>query len=135
SLGSGFANARSQGASQLGGNAASQDGLAFPGGMIPQSLIDPNSLAYMKLFPQPNTNPAANSTGSNYQYFKGVPTNRWEYRLRLDYNISERTKLFLSWNVQHEGDLSPINVWWYLGLGGGWLSYPLGQDGTHSSHS
>src|SRR5262249_9760764 len=47
SLGSGFANARSQGASQLGGNAVSGDGLSFPGGMIPQSMIDQNSLAYM----------------------------------------------------------------------------------------
>jgi hypothetical protein len=130
SLGTGFANARSLAHTSPGGNAVSQDGLAFPGGMIPQSQLDPNSKIYLSLFPKPNTNPATNSTGSNYQFFVGPPQNRWEYRLRGDYNISENTKLFFSWNEQHEGTESPISIWWSIG---GSLPYPSNQVATQVS--
>lgn len=129
-LGTGFANARSSANVQPGGNATSQDGVQFPGGMIPKSQIDTSMLNYMKLFPQPNANPAANSTGSNYQYFVGPPQNRWEYRVRGDYNISQNTKLFFSWNRQEEGAESPISIWWNIG---GSLPYPSSQKATQKS--
>ncbi len=74
--------------------------------------------------------PTTNSTGSNYQYFNGPPQNRWEYRLRADYNISQNTKLFLSWNRQEENDLSPISIWWQIG---GSLPYPSAQAATQKS--
>jgi hypothetical protein len=130
SLGSGFANARSTGAQPLGGNATSQDGIQFPGGMIPPSMIDPNSAIYMKLFPASNTTVATNSTGTNYQYFVGGAKNRWEYRLRGDYNISQNTKLYVSWNRQREATANPISIWWSIG---GSLPYPTGQDATQRS--
>jgi hypothetical protein len=130
SLGSGFSNARSTGAQPLGGNATSQDGITFPGGMIPPSMLDANSAIYMKLFPASNTTVATNSTGSNYQFFVGPPQNRWEYRLRGDYNISERTKLYVSWNRQREGTSSPISIWWNIG---GSLPYPTSQNATQAS--
>ena len=38
---------------------------AFPGGIIPASQLDPNMVALMKLYPQPNANPNANG-GYNY---------------------------------------------------------------------
>lgn len=127
SLGPGFANARSSANVTPGGNAGAA---LFPGGIIPKSMIDPNSAIYMSLFPKPNTNPATNSTGSNYQYFVNPPQNRWEYRLRGDYNISERTKLYFSWNHQSEQDLSPISIWWQIG---GSLPYPSSQSATQIS--
>jgi hypothetical protein len=130
SLGSGFANARSAAAVTPGGNAVSQDGKSFPGGIIPQSQLDPNSAIYMKLFPAPNVNPATSSIGANYQYFVGPPQNRWEYRLRADYNISESTKLFVSWNTQRENTSSPISIWWQIP---GSLPYPSAQDATQKS--
>ena len=90
------------------GTPTSGDGIQFPGGMIPKSMIDPNSTIYMKLFPAIRMpNPVTNSTGSNYQYFVGPPQNRWEYRIRGDYNISQNTKLFVSWNRQEEGTIEP----------------------------
>lgn len=130
SLGPGFANARSAANVVPGGNATSNDGIQFPGGMIPKSLLDPNSLAYMKLFPAPNRDPRTNSTGANYQFFEGPPQNRWEYRLRADYNISEKTKLFVSWNMQREGTSSPISIWWQIP---GSLPYPSSQTATQKS--
>jgi hypothetical protein len=63
SLGSGFANVFGSAASApcatanscrsvAGGNKV----LQIPGGMIPASMLDPNSQALYKLMPQPNAN-------------------------------------------------------------------------------
>lgn len=84
----------------------------LPGGIIPASLIDPNSVALWKTMPQPNIDPNSNATGANYQYLVSQPVKRWEYRLRGDYNISEKMKVFVSWNRQDETDLNPISIWW-----------------------
>jgi len=115
SLGSGYQNARSNGA--VVPCSSNQNGCSsltnIVGGMIPQSLFDPNSMAYLKLDPAANENPATSVTGSNYDYFLGPPQNRWELRLRGDYNISDKTKLYFSWNHQHETDYSPFYVWWW----------------------
>ena len=117
SLGSGFANGRNNGAVIPCGNPSSENGCPsltnIVGGMIPQSLLDPNSMAYLALYPKANEDPTTNASGSNYFYFLGPPQNRWELRLRGDYNISDKTKLYFSWNHQHETDQSPFYVWWW----------------------
>ena len=81
--------------------------------------------------PQPNADPTANSAGANYQYLLNPPQDRWELRLRGDYNISDNTKLFFSWNRQDEQDASPINVWWNIG---GALPYPSNMIATQQSN-
>ncbi len=132
SLGPGFAAAHSAAnVVPCGNNQGGCSNLSFPGGMIPKSQMDPNSLIYLNTYPKTNANPASNSTGANFQYFLGPPTNRWESRIRLDYNISEKTKLFVSWNHQSESDLSPISVWWWVG--GSSLPYPSSQAATQIS--
>jgi len=123
-LGPNFANARSQANVLPGGNALN-DGVSFPGGMIPQSYFDKDSMAYLKLFPKPNTDPRTNATGSNYQYLANPPQDRWEYRVRGDYNISQNTKLFFSWNHQSELQHNPIAIWWTMPSA---LPYPSPQD-------
>jgi len=132
SLGPGFASSHSAGNVVACGN--NQNGCStmnIPGGMIPQTLLDPNSYIYWKTFPQPNTNPATDPSGANYSFYLGTPQNRWESRIRLDYNISEKTKLFVSWNHQHEEDQSPISVWWWVG--GSSLPYPSAQSAVQIS--
>lgn len=132
SLGPGFAAAHSAG--NIVPCSSNQNGcssLSFPNGIIPKSQLDPNSLIYANTFPKANTNPATNSTGSNYQFFNGPPQNRWESRIRLDYNVSEKTKLYVSWNHQSEQDLSPISVWWWVG--GSSLPYPSAQAANQIS--
>jgi hypothetical protein len=89
--------------------------VTFPGGMIPLTMIDPNSLALYKTMPQPNVNPQSNPLGANYEQLLTLPVNRWELRLRGDYNISDKTKAFFSWNRQDETDLNPNNIWWGTG--------------------
>ena len=129
-LGTGYANARNNGAvipcvaSNTGPGCGNLTNIV--GGMIPQSLIDPNSAAYFKLYPAANLNPATNASGSNFNYFLGPPVNRWELRLRGDYNISDKTKLYFSWNHQHETDQNPFYVWWWGSPAT--LPYPSSQN-------
>jgi hypothetical protein len=105
--------------------------MSLPGGIVPATMLDPNSLAYWKTFPAANVDPTANSSGANYQFFLGPPQNRWEYRLRGDYNISEKTKLFFSWNTQREHDISPIGIWWNLP---GAIPFPTAQQAVQKSN-
>jgi len=125
SLGPNFANSVSESNDQL--NSA-----IYPGGQIPASAINPSSLAILKLMPQPNINPVTNPSGLNYQTFIGPPTNRYEVRLRGDYNISTNTKLFFSWNHQLEHDQNPIAIWWAVG---GALPYPTSQNANQDSNT
>ncbi len=109
SLGPGFAGTKAAAAQQPTEHGAAA---AYPGGFIPASLLDPNSLAYAKTFsPVPGGQPDA--SGNNYFYGYGFNVNRFEFRLRLDYNISDETKFFVSWNRQDEDDVNPIGVWYY----------------------
>ncbi|WP_180539798.1 carboxypeptidase regulatory-like domain-containing protein [Nevskia soli] len=112
SLGSNFLNGPYKDMGQAPCPTGCTNGLTLPGGIIPASLLDPNSAAYYKTFPQPNINPLDNPSGANYQYLQDTPVNRWELRLRGDYNISEKDKVFFSWNRQDETDLNPISIWW-----------------------
>ena len=123
----------------LGPNFASQEyednytlnSALFPGGQIAPTQIDPNSAKILALMPAGNVNPVTNPTGANYQYFNGPPVNRWELRLRGDYNISNSTKLFFSWNHQLEHDQNPISIWWNMN---GSLPYPTTQNADQDSN-
>ena len=112
-------------------DSANLNSTLFPGGQIPATQIDPNSASMLKLMPQPNVDPVANPLGYNYQYFNNLPVNRWEVRLRGDYNISDSTKLFFSWNHQIEHDHNPISIWWQLN---GSLPYPSAQNADQDSN-
>lgn len=112
-------------------DSANLNAALFPGGIIPQTQIDPNSMKILSLMPKPNVDPVANPTGANYQTFIGPPVNRWELRLRGDYNVSTNTKLFFSWNHQIEHDQNPISIWWNLN---GSLPYPTSQDANQDSN-
>ena len=125
SLGTHFANSVGESNPQL--NSA-----IYPGGQIPATDINSSSMAILKLMPQPNVDPTVNPSGLNYQTFIGPPVNRYELRLRGDYNISSNTKLFFSWNHQLEHDQNPISIWWNVG---GSLPYPTSQDANQDSNT
>src|ERR1022692_2994371 len=103
----------------------------YPTGQVPATEINASSMAMLKLMPAPNVNSVTNPTGANYQTFISPPVNRWELRLRGDYNISTNTKLFFSWNHQIEHDDSPISIWWNLN---GSLPYPSAQNANQDSN-
>jgi hypothetical protein len=108
------------------------DATTYPGGKIPLSAIDPNSLIYWKTEPINSlVSTTSNSIGANYLTLINPPQNRWEIRLRGDYNISDNTKVFFSWNRQDESDQNPINIWWQMGAA---LPYPSGMPANQSSN-
>jgi len=85
--------------------------LAFPTGQIPTSLFDPNALALLKTYPQPNVDPGTHG-GNNFQYLDQTPVNRWEQTEKVDYSMSENTKLTVSYARQQETDIHPVQIWW-----------------------
>ncbi|MGA2475525.1 MAG: carboxypeptidase-like regulatory domain-containing protein [Terriglobia bacterium] len=89
-------------------------------GQIPASLVDPIGLAYMKLFPHPNVSPAATG-GYDYQFINAPPVDRYEIKVRGDYNITQNTRLYVSYNRQHEIDQNNLGVWW---IPAGTVPYP-----------
>ncbi len=99
-------------------------------GQLPLSMLDPNSLALWKLMPTPNVDPNTHN-GYNYQTLLTQPVNRWELRLRGDYNISDKHKLFFSWNRQDEQDVNPVSVWWYMSNA---LPYPSAMPAAQQSN-
>src|SRR5215469_10686168 len=64
-----------------------------PQGVINPSLIDRGGQILMNLYPLPNRNPNAND-GFNYVSDIVNPQHRTQQRLRVDYNISDNTKLY-----------------------------------------
>lgn len=90
----------------------------FPGGMIPQmaggtpgSGFDPNMIALMKLYPTPNADPNSNG-GYNYVQAETFNQNNTELKTRVDYNISNDTKLFVRYSRQRETQQFPVGLWW-----------------------
>jgi hypothetical protein len=86
-------------------------GLAlYPGGIIPASQLDPNMQALMKLYPQPNADPNSNG-GYNWVDDLHFNQNSVQWMSRVDYSISDNTKLFVRYNLQRETQLFPIGLW------------------------
>lgn len=90
------------------GTAAGQ---TIANGQIPSNLIDPIGQNYMKLFPKPNIDPTTHQ-GYNWQGVDNPPVNRWELKVRGDYNITDNTRLYVSYNRQHEEDINNYGIWW-----------------------
>lgn len=103
----------------------------FPGGMIPASKLDPNMLALSKLYPAPNANPNSNG-GYNYVQAENFDQNNWQWTTRVDYNISDNTKLFVRYNLQKEVQLFPVGLWWRQT---DQVPYPSAVQGRNSSQA
>jgi hypothetical protein len=103
----------------------------FPGGQIPAADMSKDMLALMKLDPAPNANP--NTTGG-YNYVEseiyGQPD--WQSDSRVDYDISDSTKLFVRYNQQGETQLFPVGLW---GVNGSQVPYPTPVEGKNASYS
>lgn len=63
--------------------------------------------ALLNLFPAPNR-----SGGQNYVYSVLRPNDRNQYNLRVDYNISDKTKLYVKFAREYEEQGFPRGLWW-----------------------
>jgi Carboxypeptidase regulatory-like domain len=92
--------------------------------------VDPGAAALWKLMPAANADPT--TTPGGYNYFYAVPAlhNGYIFRARGDYNFSDNTKLFVTY--QYSSDSQPsdgdAHMWWLPGnsvvFPGGGLSNP-----------
>jgi hypothetical protein len=108
-----------------------KDTVKYPGGIIPANLIDKNMASLMKLYPQPNANPNATG-GYNYVQAQTFNQNNIQWMSRVDYSISDNTKLFVRYNLQRETQLFPVGLWWRQT---GQVPYPTSVEGKNKSDS
>lgn len=113
------------------GGAPQTLGADFPNGIIPSSQIDRTGRGLMNLFPAPNAN--SNATGG-FNYVKQIvfDQNSLQWLSRVDYNISDNTKLFVRYNLQAETQQFPVGLWW---RNGNQVPYPTPILGKNRSHS
>src|SRR5258708_28400800 len=78
---------------------------------IPTTDFDPNIAGILKIYPKPNITPSNGNGWNNYSYINTNPQNRWEATGKVDYAISENTKLTRSYTRQIENDQHPVAVW------------------------
>ena len=92
------------------GQINAKNAALYPGGIIPAQAIDQSMLAMMKLYPAPNSDP--NATGG-YNWTNDLTFNQpnQQWMTRVDYNISDSTKLFVRYNLQREQQPFPVQLW------------------------
>jgi len=105
-------------------------GLPTGTNMMTSASFDPNVAPILGFMPKANITPSASNGWNNYQYISTVPQNRWEATGKVDYAISDNTKLTVSYTRQIENDQHPIGVWWTPP----WtLPYPSGVNAATTS--
>jgi len=94
------------------------------GNTMPSSSIDPNLVGLGGVsspckggttgcfYPSPNIVPSQYNGWNNYQYVQVTPQNRWEATGKVDYALSDNSKLTVSYTRQIETDQHPVGVWW-----------------------
>lgn len=90
----------------------------FTGGKIPSSYWDADGRAlmtYLNKINPPNVDPLTHN-GYNFQFLDSTPVNRWELRLRGDYNPTANDKFNVVYTQQNEGDLNNFGIWWDPGF-------------------
>jgi hypothetical protein len=83
----------------------------YPNGIIPASEIDRGGKALLNTLPLPNTDPNV-SGGFNYADDLLVDQPNHQALARLDFNLSDNTKMFLRYNMQRETQPFVIGLWW-----------------------
>lgn len=114
-----------------GGPPAQVNQDRFPGGIIPANLFDASGRGLMNLYPLPNRDPNQ-SGGFNYIDQIVFDQNSMQSLSRVDYSISDNTKLYVRYNYQRETQQFPVGLWW---RNGNQVPYPTPVEGRNRSHS
>ena len=93
------------------------------------NCVDANMLALAKLYPAANADPNA-TNGFNYVQSEIFNQNNRQWVTRVDYNVSDNTKVFVRYNYQRETQLFPIGLWW---RNGSQVPYPSSVEGKNRS--
>jgi hypothetical protein len=125
------ANLATLGKVTASGSAPSQVNSSYPGGIIPATDISASGLALMKEYPAPNANPAT-TFGDNFAEDAIFQQNSYQWLSRVDYSISDNTKLFVRYNLQFETQQFPVTLWWRNGTSVPYPSPILGKNQSQS---
>jgi Carboxypeptidase regulatory-like domain/TonB dependent receptor len=86
------------------------------GNVIPSGTINSVSKNFLQYWPSPTTNSLIN----NYIYSAGTISNwPWEFSVRGDHNISDKSRLFFRWSQKHEFKQIGADVYGTNDPGGG----------------
>lgn len=102
------------------------DGSTVTNGHIPSQFLDPGAKALASFWPKANANPA--TTPGGYNYYQPIinVNNGWIYRARMDYNLSDNTKFYVSYQQGFTSQLAQGNgahIYWTPGNS---IPYPGG---------
>ncbi len=91
---------------------------ASNGQSIPAQFINPSAKALASFWPAANANPA--TTPGGYNYFQPVISivDGWVWRARVDYDMSDKTKFYVSYNQEYSSMLDQSNgahIYWTPG--------------------
>jgi len=86
-------------------------GCTITGGVLNSACISPGAQIYLKdTVPAANADPTTNN-GYNFVNTYSVPQNSWQNVTREDWNISDNTKVYVSWSRQRETQSWPVGLW------------------------
>ena len=123
------------------GISAPAGGPNYTNGVVNPGAIDPNGQILMNVYPLPNVDPrlVVNGQKLGYNYINAQTrfSNMLQERGRVDYNISDSMKLYVSYNHQHDNAVNSLDVLW-TGNGQSWASptapYPSPIVESTTSH-
>ncbi len=81
------------------------------GNVLPQAAMDPAGLAFMAMIPHANRTPTVGDP-HNYYLEPVLAHNGLMEHSRVDYNFSDNTKLYISYNYQRESSFTPVMLFW-----------------------
>jgi hypothetical protein len=96
------------------------------GQSVPSQFILPSSTALASFWPKANADPATTPGGFNYYQPVNTVLDGWVWRARVDYNMSDNTKFYVSYNQEYSSELDQGNgahIYW---TPGGSVPYPGG---------
>jgi hypothetical protein len=88
------------------------------GSIIPSQYIDPGAAALASFWPKANANPNTTPGGYNYVAPVQAPNNGWVYRIRMDYNLNDNNKFYVSYQQAYSSTLAQGNgahIYWTPG--------------------
>ncbi len=119
---------------QINAQPGNRNGLTgITNGIIPSGMIDPIGQKLLNFLPLPTVDPTSNAFGFNYVKSLQLDQNMKQTLARIDYNISECTKLYARYNLQTELQRFPVSLW--AGRTAGQVPYPTEIHGLNRTDS
>jgi hypothetical protein len=112
-------------------------GQPFAGNIVPSSRIDPNGLALLKLFPQPNFLDTGISRGQyNYNFTAPLKTPRYTHSLKVDFNATNKDTFTFGFNKFREESSGSVGATAYSAnwplFEKTWVQVPIALTGRYT---